>query len=59
MNEPFVVFLRMSLFRVFIMATSLKEDRLLELRETFSMFDKDMNGSISNEELSQVRLNFS
>ena len=40
------------------MATSLKEDRLLELRETFSMFDKDMNGSISTEELSQVRLHF-
>ena len=40
------------------MATSLTEDRLSELRETFSMFDKDMNGSISTEELSQVRLHF-
>ena len=53
------MFLRMSLFRVLIMATSLTEDRLSELRETFSMFDKDMNGSISTEELSQVRLHFS
>ena len=35
-------------------ATSLTEDRLLELKETFSMFDKDMNGSISTEELAQV-----
>ena len=52
------MFLRMSLFRVLIMATSLTEDRLSELRETFSMFDKDMNGSISTEELSQVRLWF-
>ena len=45
----------MSLFRIFAMAaTSLTEDRLLELKETFSMFDKDMNGSISTEELAQV-----
>ena len=35
-------------------ATSLTEDRLLELKETFSMYDKDMNGSISSEELAQV-----
>ena len=35
-------------------ATSLTEDRLLELKETFSLFDKDMNGSISTEELGQV-----
>ena len=41
------------------MAASLPEDRLMELRETFSMFDKDRNGSISTEELSQVRLHFS
>ena len=44
----------MSLFRVFTMATALTEERLLELKETFSMFDKDMNGSISTEELTQV-----
>ena len=38
------------------MATSLTEERLLELKETFSMFDKDMNGSISIEELTQVQM---
>ena len=35
-------------------ASSLTEDRLLELKETFFMFDKDKNGSISTEELAQV-----
>ena len=29
----------------------------MELRETFSLYDKDMNGSISIEELTQVDRN--
>ena len=39
------------------MTTSLTEERLMELRETFSLYDKDMNGSISIEELTQVDRN--
>ena len=41
-------------FSFFTMAKLVTEERLLELKETFSLYDKDMNGSISTEELSMV-----
>ena len=42
----------------FMMAKLVTEERLLELKETFSLYDKDMNGSISTEVLSMVCYNF-
>ena len=42
---------------LFTMTKLVTEERLLELKETFSLYDKDMNGSISTEELSMVCYN--
>ena len=49
-NWPYAIIF----FSFFTMAKLVTEERLLELKETFSLYDNDKNGSISTEELSMV-----